>query len=54
MLETALVLWLERNRIPSVVAELVVVTGMITIFLIVGGLVGTSLNNFVDALPSYQ
>src|SRR5208337_1678926 len=54
MLGTPLVLWLERNRIPSVVAVLIVVTGMITILLIVGGLVGTSLNNFVDALPSYQ
>jgi predicted PurR-regulated permease PerM len=33
---------------------LLVVTGMIGILLIVGGLVGTSLNNFIDALPSYQ
>ena len=54
LLGTPLVLWLERKRIPSVIAVLIVVTGMITILLIVGGLVGTSLNNFVDALPSYQ
>jgi AI-2 transport protein TqsA len=48
------VLWLERKRVPSVVAVLIVVAGMITVLLIVGGLVGTSLNNFIDALPSYQ
>ncbi len=48
------VLWLERKRIPSVVAVLIVVTGMIIVLLIVGGLVGTSLNGFIDALPSYQ
>ncbi len=54
ILGTPLVLWLERKRIPSVVAVLIVVTGMITILLIVGGLVGTSLNGFIDSLPSYQ
>ena len=54
MLGTPPVLWLERKRIPSVVAVLIVVTGMIAVLLIVGGLVGTSLNNFIDALPSYQ
>ncbi len=54
MLGTPPVLWLERKRIPSVVAVLLVVAGMIAILLIVGGLVGTSLNNFIDALPSYQ
>ena len=54
LLGTPPVLWLERKRLPSVVAVAIVVTGMITVLLIVGGLVGTSLNNFVDALPSYQ
>ncbi len=54
MLGTPPVLWLERKRIHSVVAVLIVVTGMITLLLIVGGLVATSLNNFVEALPSYQ
>jgi AI-2 transport protein TqsA len=54
MLGTPPVLWLERKRIPSVVAVLLVVAGMIAILLIVGGLVGTSLNNFTDAMPSYQ
>ncbi len=54
MLGTPPVLWLERKRIPTIVAVLVVVTGMITVLLIVGGLVATSLNGFLDALPSYQ
>jgi AI-2 transport protein TqsA len=54
LLGTPPVLWLERKRLPSVVAVAIVVTGMITVLLIVGGLVGTSLNNFADALPSYQ
>jgi predicted PurR-regulated permease PerM len=54
MLGTPPVLWLERKRIPSVVAVLIVVAGMITVLLIVGGLVATSLNNFIDALPTYQ
>ena len=48
------VLWLERKRIPSVVAVLLVVAGMIAILLIVGGLVGTSLSKYSDSLPSYQ
>src|ERR1700690_1375678 len=54
VLGTPSVLWLERRRIPTVIAVLIVVTGMITVLLIVGGLVATSLNNFIDALPAYQ
>jgi AI-2 transport protein TqsA len=54
MLGTPPVLWLERKRMPSVAAVLLVVAGMVAILLIVGGLVGASLNSFVDALPSYQ
>jgi AI-2 transport protein TqsA len=53
-LGTPQVLWLERKRVPSVVAVLIVVAGMIAILLLVGGLVGTSLNNFSGDLPSYQ
>jgi len=54
MLGTPQVLWLERKRIPTVIAVLLVVAGMIVVLLIVGGLVATSLNSFIDALPSYQ
>jgi predicted PurR-regulated permease PerM len=48
------VLWLERNRVPSVVAVLLVVAGMVTILLIVGAIVGASINSFYSELPAYQ
>ncbi len=48
------VLWLERKRIPSVIAVLLVVAGMITILLIVGAIVGASINSFYTELPVYQ
>ena len=54
MLGTPPVLWLERKGIPSVIAVFIVVTGMITVLVIIGGLVVASLNSFIDALPSYQ
>jgi AI-2 transport protein TqsA len=51
---TPLVLWLQRKRIPTIVAVLIVVAGMITVLLVISGLVGTALNSLSDALPSYQ
>ncbi|HEY6010838.1 MAG TPA: AI-2E family transporter [Nitrospirota bacterium] len=54
MLGTPPVLWLERKRIPSFVAVLLVVAGMIGILLIVGAIVGASINSFYTALPVYQ
>jgi len=48
------VLWLRRKRIPSFVAVLLVVSGMITILLIVGAIVGASINSFYTELPAYQ
>ncbi len=48
------VLWLERKRVPSLVAVLIVVAGMITVLLMIGVVVGTSINGFSAALPSYQ
>ena len=54
MLGTPPVLWLERKRIPSVVAVLLVVAGMIAILLISGVIVGASINNFYTELPAYQ
>lgn len=47
-------LWLERKRLPSLVAVLLVMAGMIIILLTVGALVGASLNSFSNNLPSYQ
>jgi AI-2 transport protein TqsA len=51
---TVPVLWLERKRIPSVVAVLIVVAAMVTLLLSIGVVVGASLNNFSNALPFYQ
>ncbi|MFZ2960901.1 MAG: AI-2E family transporter [Candidatus Ozemobacteraceae bacterium] len=54
MLGTPPVLWLERKRIPTAVAVLLVVAGMIAILLMVGTIVGASINSFYSALPVYQ
>jgi AI-2 transport protein TqsA len=54
VLGTPPVLWLERKRLPSFLAVLIVVTAMIAVLLVAGVLVATSLSNFVDALPSFQ
>jgi AI-2 transport protein TqsA len=54
LLGTPMVLWLKRKRIPSVVAVLIVMAGMITLLLMIGTVVGTSLNRFSGALPFYQ
>ena len=47
-------LWLERKRVPSVIAVLLVVGALVGILLIVGALVGTSINSFSSALPLYR
>lgn len=51
---TVPVLWMERKRVPSVVAVLIVVAAMVTLLLSVGVVVGASLSNFSNALPFYQ
>lgn len=48
------VLWLERKRIPSLIAVLIVVAPMITILLIISVFVGASLKGFSESLPFYQ
>jgi AI-2 transport protein TqsA len=54
MIGTPPVLWLERKRIPPVVAVLLVVSGMVTILLVAGAIVGTSVSGFYTELPAYQ
>ena len=49
-----LVRWLERKRVPSVAAVLIVLAGIVSVFLFGIGLVGSSLSGFSDSLPSYQ
>ena len=54
VISAPLVLWLKQKRIPSVLAVLIVLAGMVAILLMIGGLVGTSIASFSDSLPSYQ
>jgi AI-2 transport protein TqsA len=54
LIGTPPVLWLERKRVPSFAAVMIVMAGMITLLLIIGGVLGVSLSTFSDALPVYQ
>jgi len=54
LIGTPSVLWLERKRVPSSVAVMIVIAGMIALLLIIGVVVGASLSTFSDALPFYQ
>jgi AI-2 transport protein TqsA len=54
VLATPPVLWLERKRMPVVLAVLLVVAGIILFLLAIGVVVGTSINGFYAALPQYQ
>lgn len=48
------VLWLKEKHVPSVVAVLVVLVCMVSILIMIGGLVGTSLAHFSDSISFYQ
>lgn len=54
MISAPAVFWLKARRVPSVVAVLLVVAAMIGIFTVVGVVVGSSINDFVRAAPSYR
>jgi predicted PurR-regulated permease PerM len=46
--------WLQRRRVPPAVAVLVVVIAMLSVLVVVGAMLGGSVNNFVAAIPQYQ
>ena len=46
--------WMERHRVPSVLAVGVVMVVMLAFLVVLGGVVGASLTNFYDALPAYR
>ena len=46
--------WLQRKGIPTGLAVLIVLAGVMVIVLVMAALVGTSLKDFSLALPSYQ
>ena len=47
-------LWLQSKRVPAIVAALLIVSGIILIFFLLGAILGTSLGDFTAALPAYQ
>jgi len=47
-------LWMQKNRVPSVLAALIIVTAIMLILAVVGAIVGTSIAEFTAALPTYQ
>jgi predicted PurR-regulated permease PerM len=48
------VAWMERKRVPAVLAVLIVVAALVALLLSIGAVVGASLNSFSNALPFYQ
>ncbi|NIO04186.1 MAG: AI-2E family transporter [Proteobacteria bacterium] len=46
--------WLRRNHVPTVLALLIVIGGIMGIGLLMGVLIGSSLNDFSASLPIYQ
>jgi predicted PurR-regulated permease PerM len=47
-------LWMQKQRVPSIVAALVIVSVIMLLLAVVGAIVGTSIADFTAALPSYQ
>jgi predicted PurR-regulated permease PerM len=54
LIGTPPVLWLQRKRVPSLIAVFIIMTCMVSIVLIIGIVVGTSLSAFSEGLPFYQ
>jgi len=48
------VVWLQRRRVPKLLAIILVVLVLMGVLTGIGALVGGSVNEFVDAVPSYQ
>jgi AI-2 transport protein TqsA len=46
--------WLRDHGLPTPIALIVVLLGLLSIGALFGGLMSTSINEFTDALPSYQ
>lgn len=47
-------LWLQKKRVPSFLAALLIVTAILLIFGVVGTILGSSIADFTAALPGYQ
>ena len=47
-------LWLTRHRVPNVIAVIIILLGIILIGTLVSVAIGTSIQQFTQALPGYQ
>ena len=47
-------LWLQKHKVPAVLAALLIVAAMMFILAVVGTIVGSSIADFTAALPGYQ
>ena len=47
-------LWLQRKGVPKVLALLIIIIAILGVGLLIGTLVGTSMNSFSAKLPGYQ
>ncbi len=47
-------LWLQRKKVPSILAALSIVITMMLILAVVGAILGSSIGEFTAALPAYQ
>lgn len=54
LIGTPAVLWLENKRVPSFLSVMIVMAGMVVLLLLIGVVVGDSLNTFSGSLPYYQ
>jgi predicted PurR-regulated permease PerM len=48
------IIWLSRRKIPYSLAIFIVLFGMLSIFLLIGGLIGESLAQFYNDVPKYE
>lgn len=54
LIGTPPVLWLERKKVPSFIAVLLVLFSMVVVLAVIGTVVAESLTGFSDAWPAYQ
>ena len=54
MICTPPMFWLQKNKVPTGLAVLLVVIGVMVTGLLIGTFVGSSLNDFAKAAPTYQ
>lgn len=47
-------LWLQKRRVPSALAALLIVAALMLILAVVGAILGTSIGDFTAAIPGYQ